>query len=177
MTYYQTLWRHENVDAARQVLSRLGPTAAARAAKARTPKERSLLDAIEILFGDGDVATRHRRYADAMGQAHASDPSDPDIASLYALALVGTMSRGLIGASDEHEGHTQGLAGSETQTRVAEILGKVLQTHPTHVGALHYLLHNYDDPAHARRNVRPKMTPVASMTAIYRYMNGLGVTH
>src|SRR5207245_1855852 len=62
---------------------------------------------------------------------------------------VGTMSRGLIGPSD-HGGPTEGLAGSAPQTRVAEILGKVLQAHPTHVGALHYLLHNYDDPAHAR---------------------------
>ncbi len=33
MTYHQTLWRRENVDAARQVLGLLGPTPAARAAK------------------------------------------------------------------------------------------------------------------------------------------------
>src|SRR5882762_4941560 len=45
MTYHQTLWRNENVASARQALQRLGPTLAARAARARTPKERMLLSA------------------------------------------------------------------------------------------------------------------------------------
>ena len=84
-----------------------------------------------------------------MAGLYARDPADPDVASLYALALLGTMSRSLIGYVDAHEGHSTSLAGSETQTRVGEILGAVLKAHPEHPGALHYLLHNYDDPAHA----------------------------
>src|SRR6185436_6190631 len=36
MTYNQTLWGHEDVEAGRQVLARLGRTAAAREAKAQT---------------------------------------------------------------------------------------------------------------------------------------------
>src|SRR5437899_1386411 len=40
MTYNQTLWRNENVPAARQVLARLGSTPAVRAARAATPKEK-----------------------------------------------------------------------------------------------------------------------------------------
>src|SRR5712692_7182611 len=47
MTYHQTLWRNENVGSARQALARLGRTAAARAARAKTPKERMLLAAAE----------------------------------------------------------------------------------------------------------------------------------
>jgi tetratricopeptide (TPR) repeat protein len=149
MTYHQTLWRNENLAEARRALARLAPTPAARIAVARTPREQALLGAVEILFGEGDSATRRRRYADAMGQLHARQPDDPDVASLYALALLGTMSRGLIGLSDAHEGHSQALAGSETQSRVATILHGVLRSHPEHPGALHYLLHNSDDPAHA----------------------------
>src|SRR5207245_2706354 len=80
-------------------------------------------------------------------------PDDRDVASFYALALLGTMSRSLIGYVDAHEGHSASLAGSETQTRVNEILRKVLTTHPDHPGALHYLLHNDDDPAHAHEAV------------------------
>src|SRR4029077_18268776 len=80
----------------------------------------------------------------------AQNPEDPDVASLYALALLGTMSRSLIGTADAHEGHSQALAGSETQKRVEQILGRVLRAHPQHLGALHYLIHNDDDPAHAR---------------------------
>jgi tetratricopeptide (TPR) repeat protein len=153
MTYNQTLWRREDVQAARQALARLGPTPAARSAKtkanAASPRDQGLLAAVETLFADGDAETRHRRYADAMGRLYAREPADPDVASFYALALLGTMSRSLIGYVDAHEGHSQTLAGSETQAQVASILDAVLRAHPEHPGALHYLLHNDDDPQHA----------------------------
>ena len=149
MTYNQTLWRKEDIAAGRRALARLGQSPAARASKAGTAKEKALIAAVEILFGDGDPATRHRRYAEAMARAYAQAADDPDVASFYALALVGTMSRSLIGHDDAHEGRTKGLAGSEVQQHVSEILSTVLKSHPGHPGALHYLLHNYDDPAHA----------------------------
>ena len=153
MTYNQTLWRKEDVAAARQALARLAPSPAARAAKAANMTEKGLLAAVDLLFGDGDAAARHRQYAEAMARVHAADPADPDVASLYALALLGTMSRSLIGHGDNadvHEGRTQGLAGSQVQSRVSAILGAVLKSHPEHAGALHYLIHNDDDPEHAR---------------------------
>ena len=149
MTYNQTLWRHENVEMARQTLARWR-SAAAHAAKVESSKEKALLAAVDILFGEGDAARRRRDYADAMARLYASYPDDPEVASLYALALLGTMSRGLIGAMDAHEGHSQGLAGSDTQRHVGAVLQKVLASHPQHPGALHYLLHNDDDPQHAR---------------------------
>jgi tetratricopeptide (TPR) repeat protein len=150
MTYHQTLWRNENVQAAREVLAGLGPSPAARRAKTGNPKEQALLDAVAILFADGDAATRRVNYADAMGRLFAREPEDPDVASFYALALLGTMSRSLIGFVDAHEGHSQSLAGSPVQGRVASILADVLRSHPEHPGALHYLLHNDDDPDHAK---------------------------
>jgi len=149
MTYHQTLWRHESLAAGRSALARLGATPAARAARGRTRKEKMLLEAADLLFGPGDADTRKRRYADAMGRLYDQEPDDPDVASLYALALLGTMSRSLIGSTDAHEGHVDALAGSPTQARVAAILRKVLNAHPDHPGALHYLLHDDDDPAHA----------------------------
>jgi tetratricopeptide (TPR) repeat protein len=42
------------------------------------------------------------------------------------------------------------LAGGDIQSRVAAILEAVLTSHPHHPGALHYLVHDYDDPEHAR---------------------------
>ena len=148
MTFHQTLWRNEDVQQARNALAACGPTPEARAAKASTPKDRMYLAAADSLFGEGDGAVRRQRYADSMAALYAREPDDPDVASFYALALLGTMSRGLIG-SDPHEGHVQALAGSATQKRVNEILGAVLRAHPSHPGALHYLLHNNDDPEHA----------------------------
>jgi tetratricopeptide (TPR) repeat protein len=149
MTWHQTLWGHENLGEGRQALARLGATADAGRSRAHSSRDQGLLDAIERLFGEGDAETRRREYADAMRRLYAQQPQDPEVASFYALALLGTMSRGLIGTGDAHEGHSQALAGSDTQRRVGEILVAVLRTHPQHPGALHYLLHNYDDPAHA----------------------------
>ncbi len=48
------------------------------------------------------------------------------------------------------EVHQHALVGSETQDQVAGILDKVLKANPGHPGALHYSIHNYDDPEHAR---------------------------
>jgi tetratricopeptide (TPR) repeat protein len=150
MTYNQTLWRQENVEAAREALARVGSTPVAYGMKTATPKEKSFLSAVTILFGEGAAPVRHRNYADAMAQLYASYPDDPEVASFYALALLGTMSRSLIGYVDAHEGHSQMLAGSATQAQVAAILEGVLKAHPGHPGALHYLLHDYDDPEHAQ---------------------------
>lgn len=149
MTYHQTLWRNEDVAAARRILARLGSTPAARAAKAPTARERGFLAAVEALFGAGDAAVRRTQYARVMEQIHAHAPDDPEVATFYALALLGTMSRGLVGSMDAHEGHSATLAGSETQARIAAVLERVLRSYPEHPGALHYLLHNYDDPERA----------------------------
>ena len=151
MSYHQSLWNRENLDAARAVLGRLGATPAARASSGRTPKEADLLAAAEVLFGAGSVQSRRRAYADAMGRLHDRYSDDPDIAAFYALSLLATMTRGLIGGSDAHEGHSSDLAGSEIQSRVGALLEAVLRSNPDHRGALHYLLHDYDDPDHASR--------------------------
>jgi tetratricopeptide (TPR) repeat protein len=149
MSYHQTLWRNENLEAARSALAKLGPTPAARAAKAQSPKEKMLLAAADALFGAGDAEARRRAYADAMGRLYEQEGDDPDVASFYALALLGTMSRSLIGYVDSHEGHSASLAGSPIQLRADAILEKVLKANPEHPGALHYFLHANDDPEHA----------------------------
>ena len=158
MTWHQSLWGHENVEAGRAALARLAPTPAARMAKAARPRDQALLAAADRLFGDGTPEARRRAYAEAMGQLYAREPDDPDVASFYALALLGTMTRGLIGTADAHEGHGAGLAGSQTQMQVSTILEKVLRSAPQHTGALHYLIHNDDDPAHARLGLEAART-------------------
>lgn len=145
MTYHQTLWGHEDVAAGRRVLE-----AAARAGVAATDVERPWLAAVAELFGDGDGEARRQRYAEAMRRLHEARPDDPEAATFHALALLGTTSRSLIGYVDAHEGHGSGLAGSAVQAQVGAILSGVLARHPDHPGALHYLIHAYDDPAHAR---------------------------
>ena len=151
MAFNQTLWLNQDTAMAREILLRLGPTPEARAAKAKTEREKGYLRAVEILFGSGDRAARDGAYAAAMERLAASYPEDPEVLSFFALALMGTMARSptlLRGGGDDSHHHA--LVGSETQKKVAAILEKVLAGHPDHPGALHYLIHDYDDPDHAR---------------------------
>jgi tetratricopeptide (TPR) repeat protein len=151
MACNQTLWLNQDAATARESLGRLGPTPEARAAKAATAREKDYLRAVEILFGSGDRATRDRAYAEAMGNLARSYPDDLEAATFHALALMGTMARSPALFNDGgDDGHQHALVGSEAQTQVAAILQRVLARNPEHPGALHYLIHDYDDPEHAR---------------------------
>ena len=61
MSYNHAVWHEQDPVAARAALAKLGATPEARAAKAKTPREKAYLDAVEILFGD------RRRRAIAIG--------------------------------------------------------------------------------------------------------------
>lgn len=151
MACNQTLWLNQDAATARQVLRRLGPTPEARAAMAPTEREKAYLRAVEVLFGTGEREARDRDYAEAMGRLAAAYPEDLEAQSFHALALMGTVARSPAlyrqGGDDSHQ---HALVGSEAQKTVAAILGKVLTKQPDHPGALHYLIHDYDDPDHAR---------------------------
>jgi len=151
MAYNQTLWLNQDADMARRILLRLAPTPEARATKAKTDREKAYLRAVEILFGSGDRAERDRAYAAEMGKLARSYPEDLEALSFFALALMGRMARSPAlfreGGDDQHQ---HALVGSEIQKEAAAILKKVLAQNPDHPGALHYLIHDYDDPDHAR---------------------------
>src|SRR5262245_16861897 len=151
MAYNQTLWLNQDPEKAREIVQRLGPTAEARAARAGTDRERGFLRAVEVLFGSGEKAARDRAYAEAMGRLAAAYPEDPEVLAFHALALMGTAVRSpaLFGARGD-DLHQHALVGSEVQKQAAAILERVLRLAPDHPGALHYLIHDYDDPEHAR---------------------------
>src|ERR1700710_1171207 len=86
MSFNHPLWAQQDLPAARKVLERLAPTAAARAAKAPAGKERELIESVDILFGPGDKLARDIAYADAMKTMHAKHPADDEIACFYSLA-------------------------------------------------------------------------------------------
>jgi tetratricopeptide (TPR) repeat protein len=67
------------------------------------------------------------------------DRDDLEAASFYALALLGTCE-----------------AGREVPVymRAAAVAEKVFARNPRHPGAVHYLIHSYDDPVHAPLGLR-----------------------
>jgi tetratricopeptide (TPR) repeat protein len=135
LSYNQPLWRNESVDKARAVLGRLGPTPAARQAKASTVREKGYLDAVEKLFGAGDQAARLKAYADRMGALHAQFPDDDEAAAFYALALLGTI--------------PEGDRNQPVSLKAGNIALAILKKNPEHPGANHYALHAFDDGEHA----------------------------
>ena len=135
MSYNHPLWAQQDLAAARKVLERLAPTAAARAAKAPAGKEREFMESAEVLFGAGDKLTRDIAYADTLKSMHAKYPVDDEIACLYSLALLGT--------------GRPGVSNTRNAMQAAAIAQGIFQRHPQHPGAAHYIIHSFDDPDHA----------------------------
>ena len=130
MSFSQPLWFFEEVPQARAALAKLGPTAEARIAKAKTSREQGFMRAVEALFGPGDTAARHAKYANLMSTLAADHPQDDEAQTFYALALLATMPRG-----DE---------ALPIRQRAGAIAETVFKRNPNHPGAAHYLLHAYD---------------------------------
>jgi tetratricopeptide (TPR) repeat protein len=139
MTFNHPIWMAQDLKAARDALNKLAPTPSARRAKARTEREKVYFDALEILYGDGSKQERDFRYEDAMAKLHSSYPDDVDAAAFYGLAILGTA----------HAGRD-----IPTYMRAAGVLEEAWTNHRDHPGLVHYLIHSYDDPAHAPLGLR-----------------------
>ncbi|HXV62264.1 MAG TPA: hypothetical protein VEK15_16305, partial [Vicinamibacteria bacterium] len=83
----------QDLPAARAALRKLGPSRSERIAKARTEREKMWMEAVELLYGEGDKSSRDWAYADAMEKIVAKYPDDEEARAFYALALLGTVRR------------------------------------------------------------------------------------
>jgi len=134
MTYHHPLWRQQDYAAGNAALDRLAPTQEERLALAGTELERDLLGAVEVLYGEGDKYERDKAYASLMGELYEKHPGNHEVAAFYALSLLGSVP---VGRDEEIYG------------RGAVVAKGILAENPQHPGALHYLIHSYDDPGHA----------------------------
>ncbi|GAH04161.1 unnamed protein product, partial [marine sediment metagenome] len=133
MTKNHPLWNAQYTDEASEILNRLGPTTEQRLAKAQTEIERDFLEAVEILFGEGEKKDRDQLYAAHLQIMHDLYPEHHEVAAFYALSMLGSTSEG----RDE-----------TIYEKGAVIAQGILEENPQHPGALHYLIHSYDDPVH-----------------------------
>jgi tetratricopeptide (TPR) repeat protein len=152
MCYSQPLWGREDVAAARRTLARLRASPSERAAKAATPRERGYLVAIERLFADGDTLARLAAYSEAMKAVAEQHPEDLDAQAFYGLSLLALRPRGI--AVHDHSAVESGFnvisaKDDNFSPKAAEIFERVLGRNPNHPGALHYLIHAFDDPVNA----------------------------
>ncbi len=135
MTYNHPIWNGQNKDAGKSALERLGATQKDRLAKAPTEREKDLLKALDIIFlEEGDKLTRDLKYSQAMKTLYEKYPDDLEIASFYALSILGT---------------AQGKRDFRIYMRAGAIASDVFEKNPLHPGAAHYTIHSFDDPIHA----------------------------
>ena len=152
MTHNYLLWGQEDQKAGQAALEKLAPSAEARLKKASTEREKGYLRAVEaFFFGKGDKKARSQAYSDALGRLAHQFPDDLEAASFYAVSILGT----------------SGERDFRTYMRAAGIAEEVFAKNPQHPGAVHYLIHSYDDPVHAPLGLRAarvyaKIAPAAA---------------
>ena len=139
MTHNHPLWREQDRDAARAALAKLGQTATERRAATSNESERGFLGAVEQLFGEGDKVARDHAYMKAMKALSERFPDDLEAKAFYALSILGS---------------TQGTRDVTVYMRAGATAEEVYAAHREHPGALHYLIHSYDDPVHAPLGLR-----------------------
>lgn len=139
MTYDHRIWGEQDRSSALAVLARLAPTAAERQAKARTKREKLYLDAVEKLYADGDELQVAAGYSNAMAELAKRFPDDLEAQAFYALSVLGL---------------TSTVRNTENYMKAAAVAEAVYRKNPLHPGALHYLIHAYDDPTHAHLGLR-----------------------
>ncbi len=134
MTYNHTLWREQDFEKGNAILQQLAQSPAERIAKAKTDLEKDFIKGVNILYGKGNKTERDSSYAAYMETLYKKYPGNNEVASFYSLSLIGW-----------------GLVGRQTPIleHAASIAQEVLASNPRHPGALHYLIHAFDDPDHA----------------------------
>ena len=139
LSHNMPIWGEQDLEAARAVLQRLGPTREARLSKAATERERGYLASVEALYGAGTKVERDASFNRALGELARKFPEDLDARSFYALSWLG-----LSGSTRDTANYMRAAAEAEA----------VYEIDPRHPGALHYLVHAYDDPVHAPLGLR-----------------------
>jgi Tfp pilus assembly protein PilF len=129
MAQNHPLWSEQDTAAGRQALSKI------KDSPKLTARERAYLDAVKLLYGEGDKRQRDEAYSAAMEKVYRAYAEDLDAAAFYSLSLLGLM------RTDEKSYRLQARAGA--------IAMDVYQKNPNHPGAAHYIIHAFDDPDHA----------------------------
>lgn len=129
MAHNHPLWSEQDTPTAREVIAKI------KDLPKLTARERSYLNAIKLLYGNGDKSTRDAAYSAAMERIYLDYPDDLDAAAFYSLSLLGQV------RSEEKTYRLQARAGA--------IALEVYRRNPNHPGAAHYIIHAFDDPEHA----------------------------
>jgi hypothetical protein len=124
-----------SLQAGRKLLDR------AKAVRNATPRERAIVEALDVYFRDypGGHGARTQAYEAAMESVYGQYPSDIEIGAFYALAILEA-----VDLTDKTYAR---------QLKAGSVLEPIFAAHPDHPGAPHYLIHAYDYPPLAMRGL------------------------
>jgi len=131
MAHNRTLHEQQDAQAARETLAKVKDITKV------TARERAYLDAVKLLYGEGDKRSRDKAYSKAMEKIFRGYPEDLEAACFYSLSLLG------VGRNSDHKFRLQVQAG--------EIGMEVFRQNPDHPCAAHYTIHAFDHPDLAMR--------------------------
>jgi tetratricopeptide (TPR) repeat protein len=129
MAHNHPLWSEQDTPSARAVIAKIKDT------PKLTARERAYLEAVKLLYAEGEKTARDAAYSAAMEKLYRAHPDDLDAAAFYSLSLLGMV------RMEEKSYRLQARAGA--------IALEVYQKNPNHPGAAHYIIHAFDDPEHA----------------------------
>jgi tetratricopeptide (TPR) repeat protein len=132
MTFNHPIWHRQEPDSARASMSRR----AMAGAESNSELEADFLESLEVLYQeDLEKENRDVAYSEFYAEMSESYPKNHEVQSFYALSLMGSV-------PDVRDLEVYGKAG--------EVAAQIVKENPQHPGALHYMIHAYDDPAHAK---------------------------
>ncbi|MEL6865289.1 MAG: hypothetical protein AAFP19_12760 [Bacteroidota bacterium] len=136
MCHYKALWRLQNTDKGKAIVSRLGDTREERLASIEAPLEKAMWELVEIMYGEGDFEERNKGIKEHLAALHEQYPKHQEIAAFYTLSLIW--------ATEEYGN------GSDDLRLAASIADRIIEVNPLHPGALHYKIHALDGPTSAK---------------------------
>lgn len=132
MTYNHPLWSEQDLEYGRAALENMNADADL---ENLTDVETDFIVAVQMLYKPKTAKNdRDQDYMRYMQELYNKYPTNHEIAAFYSLSLLGSVA----------EGRNDSIYGMG-----AEVAGKILKENANHPGALHYMIHSYDDPVHA----------------------------
>lgn len=140
LTHDHPIWRQHDQTAGANVLQTLDDQDSPN----MTNREEAYLYAVQLLFEeDASMNDRRKNYAKAMNEVSNSYPNDDEALALAALADMSLPS------------YSYRNPDTEYVVSIASRLEELYKKNPEHPGAMHYLIHVYDNNTFAQMGLRP----------------------
>ena len=140
LTYDHPIWQQHDQESGARVLKALDD----QSSPAMNDREQAYIQAVKLLFEEkAGMGERRRNYARAMNNISGQYPDDDEATVLAALADMSLPS------------YNYSNPDPKKVVDIASRLEELYQKNPEHPGAMHYLIHVYDNDTFGRMGLRP----------------------